>query len=242
MSDISQPAAPQSDAEGVFRRVDGPHRLEGPHAAAVLVRIPNVNGPRNKTSPAWKGALSQVLSLASLRLTGPWSVLARAASVVLAANTAQAARDPSAPEVAPPADAARPGMVGSLAGFVRERPGTMIPSLIATVLAGAFGLHMTLFSQSPTAPIEPESLLPPVIETGIPAPGPITAVAPATGNTPAPNSLGSDEPAWRTPGVFPESTSVPGPVIPGVARLQGRIEPLTPTVDARHEQYRPGVH
>lgn len=245
MSEISQPAAPQADADGVFRRTDGPHRLEGPHPAAVLVRIPNVNRPRNKATPAWQGALSQVLSVASLRLTGPWGVLARAAAVVLAPKAASA-QDPST-KVADAADAAvevapKTGMVGALTGFVRERPGTMIPSLIATVLAGAVGLHMSLFTQPTTSPVEPESLLPPVIETGIPAPGPITAVAPATGNTPAPNSLGSDEPAWRTPGVFPESTAVPGPVIPGVARLQGRIEPLTPTVDARHEQYRPGVH
>jgi hypothetical protein len=245
MSETSQTAT--SDAEGVIRRIDGPHRLDGPHAAAVLVRIPNVNRPRAQASPAWTGVLSQILSLASLRLTGPWGVVARAAAVVLSPKGAPAAAAgqplPTDAGADVTADVARrPGMVGAFTGLVRERPGTMIPSMIASMLAAAFGLHMALFSQPPTAPVEPDSLLPPVIETGIPAPGPITAVAPAEGNTPAPNSLGSDEPAWRTPGVYPESTTVPGPVIPGVARLQGRIEPLTPTVDARHEQYRPGVH
>ena len=125
--------------------------------------------------------------------------------------------------------------------WLRARPMMAVPSLVGCVLALCGMLHMLWSSNTPAPSEGPEVFMgSPVGSTGL-APLGSTSVQPATGdgNMSAPTErMAEDAPPFGSPH---DHGPILAPALPGVARLKGRIEPLTPTVDSRNEQDRHGI-
>ncbi len=135
--------------------------------------------------------------------------------------------------------------------WLRANPSMAVPGLVAGVL-GFCGMMHVLMSTAPVAEHDPGPEVfmgSPMAETGLPPLGSVTSLQPAQGdgNMAAPTDRMADEsaPPYSPNGSGNQGNQDQGPVLapamPGVARLKGRIEPLTPTVDSRNDQDRSGI-
>jgi|GEM_PF-4848843 len=135
--------------------------------------------------------------------------------------------------------------------WLRSNPSMAVPGLVASVL-GFCGMMHILMSTTPVAEHDPGPEVfmgSPIGETGLPPLGSVTSLQPVNGdgNMAAPTDRMADEsaPPYSPYGSGNQGNQDQGPVLvpamPGVARLKGRIEPLTPTVDSRNDQDRQGI-
>jgi hypothetical protein len=242
---------------GTLRRVDPSHR------APILVRIPNVHQPQQPSDSLWEKCRGVLLAVLKFLIPAPpakQSGSQRPPETALASAVELPAATPAPAVEAGEAVKPAPGSVAEklqlltraieTLAWLRARPTMAVPGLVASVLGTCGMLHMML-SSPPEEPSEgPEVFMgSPVGVTGIPPLGSATSVQPATGdgNMAAPTDRMADEsaPPYTPYGTSGGNNDSHGPVLvpamPGVARLKGRIEPLTPTVDSRNDQDRQGI-
>lgn len=135
--------------------------------------------------------------------------------------------------------------------WLRSNPGMAVPGLVASAL-GFFGMLHVMMATTPEVEKDPGPEVfmgSPIGETGLPPLGSVTSLQPANGdgNMAAPTDRMADDsaPPYSPYGAGNQGNSDQGPALvpamPGVARLKGRIEPLTPTVDSRNDQDRQGI-
>lgn len=214
------------------------HRIDPSHRATVLIRLPNVaegsTGGRGIAllRQAWGGLLAVVKRIIHRNPAG---------------SPADGATDAKAQENRPMLDlflkilvgARRFGPLAKPLAFARRIP---LPVIVAGVVSTALILHMTLaYNDAQPASPQANSEAPHWDNTAPAA----TAVAPTDGNTPAPTNPVAAErqkpaDAWsnQPADLGAARDTFVGPPIPGVARLRGRIESVSPSDTPRHERYR----